>query len=67
MIPQPTTTPAPVKRPKGRPLAHRPARISTRISQAAADHLLAYRTAHHLSQAAALETLILQVSFENNK
>lgn len=66
-IPQPTTTPAPVKPRRGRPYAHRPARICARISTAAAARLAAYRQQHRLSLATALERLILQVPVDFNK
>lgn len=66
-ISQPSTTSAPVKASRGRPYAHRPARICTRISTAAAAHLAAYRQQHRLSLAAALERVILQVPVDFNK
>lgn len=64
---QPTTSPDAVKRPRGRPNAQRPARLSVRISQAAADHLQRIRAQHPRSLAATLETLILQFPIESNK
>lgn len=66
-MPQPTTAPAPVKPRRGRPHAHRPSRICTRISTAAAARLAAYRQHHRLSLAAALERLILQVPIDFNR
>ena len=63
---QPITTAATVKPTRGRPNAHRSHRISTRITQAAADHLAQIRAQHPRSLAATLETLILQFPVENN-
>lgn len=53
-------------RPRGRPNAQRSHRISTRITQAAADHLAQIRAQHPRSLAATLETLILQFPVETN-
>lgn len=56
-----------VKRTRGRPNAQRPARISTRISQTAFDHLQTIRSQQPGTLAATLEKLILQFPIENNK
>ncbi len=70
MSPAPSTiTPqpaSPFKRPRGRPSAQRPARISTRITQAAHHHLQQIRAQHPGTLAATLEALILQFPVESN-
>lgn len=56
-----------VKRHRGRPNAHRTARISARITQAAFDHLQIIRKQHPATLSATLERLILQFAIESNK
>lgn len=51
----------PVKRPRGRPCAERPARISTRIHAHADLRLRAYQQRHQLTLAQAIEAAIARL------
>ena len=54
-------TPAPVKRPRGRPCAERPARINARINAQSDLKLRAYQQRNQLSLAESLEAAIAKL------